>query len=353
MRKAYIDYEGVEYYDYDVYCVNRNDNDCWGRTPKEDAIMISSATATKLLDIIAALKNNPVFTPAKGDEICVIPDCKYNLEDVRRNYKIKRGYDKGTCNVFSEETIKKFCGYGPSYCIALIPSKKSAVIDYYNYPEDLYKTARSLFSDITKKDVIIMKQMCGSSPYHFFNLFSVDISEAYIKLLTGALTKPAVHIENLDLNTGEQLTLDALEIVHKLCEEKVNNYSSGWDEKLKLQLAALNGLDWRKYPGTINILFNGFDYWCNSAINEMRGTSSRYPKNVRTFLKFSSDKFASQEDMDLACAFIRKVMDLENTQFTTLQDIWNKLAEKQVIEGVFLKLFDNMVRFKDKEWKDE
>lgn len=348
MRKAYIDYEGVEYYDYDVYFVKK-DND-WYNSPKEDATMISKETAEKIRDKIVALKVNPTFVAAKGDEICVIPDCKYNLEDIRRNYKIKRGYDKGTCNVFSEGTMDKYCNYGPSFRIALIPSKKSAIISYYE--DELSSSAMSLFPDITKKDIIIMKQQINGGAYYFFTLFTVSVNEAYFKLLTCTLTKPAVHIDSLDLNTGEQLTVDTLEIVHKLCEEEVNSYSSGWDEKLKLQLAALNGFDWRKYPGTINVLFNGFNYR-GTAITEMRSCPSRYPKNVKVFLRFKSDKFASQEDMDLACAFIRRVMDLENTQFTTLKDIWNKLAEKKVNGDTFLKLFDNMVRFKDKEWKDE
>ena len=352
MRKLYIDYQGVEYYDYDVYYVG-NDKDSWNHPPKDNTIMLYNGTAGKIRDKIAALKNNPAFVPAKGDDICVIPDCKYNLEDIRRNYNIKRGYDKGTCNVFSEGTINKYCYYGHSFCVALVPSKKSAVISYYD-DGSVIKAALQLFTDITKSDVILMtERLSHNSSYHFFTIFETNINDAYFKLLTGTLTKPAVHVDSLDLNTGEQLTVDALEIVQKLCDESVNSYSNGWDEKLKLQLTALNGLDWRKYPGTINVLLNGFLYRCDSAILEMKNITSRYPKNVKNFLKFSHEGFASKDDINLACSFARRILGLENTEFTTMKDIYSKLSEKKMMVETFFALFDNMVRFKDKEWKDE
>lgn len=342
MRKIYFEHDGVQYYDYDAYFENT----------KQDAdnhIYFDETTANNFKNIISNLKDNPTFIPAKGDEICVIPDCKYNLDDVRRNYKIKRGFDKGTCNVFSEEILKHVTDIYHNI-VAVIPSKKAAIIThYYNRSDsDILKYANSIFPGLSMKDIVIIK-----NEYGWTNYMHVNLNDAYIGLLNGTLKTPAVHIDSLDLNTGEELTIDTLEIVHKLCEESVITYSSGWDEKLKLQLAALNGLDWRKYPGTINVLFNGFDYDYDSSILSMRSCVSRYPKNVKNFLKHTYEGFASKDDLDLACSFIRRIMGLENTQFTNLKEIWDKLEETRVCKETFITLFDNMVRFKDKDWKDE
>ena len=345
MNKAYIDYNGVEYYDYDIYFSGSSSNN------NTDYSFICGGTLNKILNKIRSLKDNPVFVPSKGDEICIIPDCKYNIEDIRRNYKIKRGYDHGTCNVFSENSVSKNSSYS-SYCIAIIPSKKTVVANLYTQA-NLKADALSLFPDLSTNDIIIMSRTINNNNYYYYPLHKMKVSDAYIKLLTGTLAKPAVHIDSLDLNTGEQLTVDTLEIVHKLCAEQVNCYSDGWDEKLKLQLSALNGFDWRKYPGTINVLFNGFSYYGISAYSQMRSCSSRYPKNIKVLLTFHSDKFASQEDMDLACAFLRRIMGLEGAEFTTMKDIWDNLTNNQIYKETFLRLFDNMVRFKDKKWKDE
>lgn len=347
MNKICLEYEGVEYYDYDLYFTG---NGPW-KNNDDNHSYVDYDTYKKIDGIIKDLKTNSTFTPAKGDEICVIPDCKYNLEDIRRNYKIKRGYDKGTCNVFSENTFSKD-NHGASYCMVIIPSKKAVIADFHK-PNNLIQDALCIFPDINIGDIIKMFRVIGNTKYYYYTIYRINIGDAYVELLKGTLSKPAVHIDNLDLNTGEQLTLDTLEIVHKLCEEKVDSYSSGWDEKLKLQLSALNGLDWRKYPGTINVLLNGFLYYRDSAISEMRSITSRYPKNVKNFLKFSHEGFASKDDINLACSFARRILGLENTEFTTMKDIRDRLSEKKMMVETFFALFNNMVRFKDKEWKDE
>lgn len=343
MRKIYLEHNGVEYYGYDFYREGDLDD-------KNDQVYFDEATLDKLKKKVSDLKDNPTFVPAKGDEICVISDCKYNLEDVRRNYKIKRGFDKGTCNVFSEGSLKKERNYG-YYYVAVIPSKKTVVANNYygNDGTSLLESARKLFPGLSKKDLIIVKDK-----FDWTILLRMNLPEAYIGLFNGTLKTPSVHVDNLDLNSGEELTIDTLEIVQKLCmEDSGNTYSSGWDEKLKLQLTALNGLDWRKYPGTIDVLFNGFFYRGSSVLNEMRGCQSRYPKNVRVFLKYKHDGFASKEDFNLACSFIRRVLGLEGKEFSTMREMIDGMNDKRVSFQTFIRLFDDMVRFRDKEWKDE
>lgn len=181
------------------------------------------------------------------------------------------------------------------------------------------------------------------------------LPEAYLKLLAGQLTKPCVHIDDLDLNTGEELTVDALHIVYKLSAEEMKGQylPDGWDEKMKIQLAALNNLDWRKYPGTVDVLMNGFEWKRDSVMYQMKCNASGYPKNVRNLLRFRADGFASKDDLDLACGFVRTVMKMEGVQFTSLGEVWKKMEDSSLNPLTFLKLFDNMVRLKDKEWKDE
>ena len=334
--KAYLEYNGVQYYDYDAYVV---DAPYWVDGKKE--YLIDEKTGAKIKELIVALKSSS-FKPNKGDEICVIPDCKYNLEDIRKNYKIKRGFDKGTCNVFSEETLNKM--YSHSCGVAVLPSAKVAVFNMYKDNAKMLKALQDLVPTMSEKDVVWFS--------NWTYVYCVNINDAYIKLLDGTLAKPCIHIDSLDLNTGEELTLDTLLIIHKLCMKEVEGWSPDYDEALKIQLAALNNLDWRRYPGTIDVLLNGFIWKRNNAIYMMKGTASRYPKNVRNLLKFRSDSFASKEDQELACKFVRTILKMENVQFTDFETLTTRMAEEKVNWQTFYKLFDNMVRFRDKEWKD-
>jgi hypothetical protein len=341
--KLYIEYDGVQYYDYDLHFINPP---YW---VEKMPVVIDDNVLCKLRTMISSLKSNNKL--AKGSEICVIPDCKYNLEDVRKNYKIKRGHDKGDANVFSEETIGKLhCT--TSVMLAVIPSCRAAVTNFYFRDHaDFISEIHALFPTVKDNEIIRVKIQNAA----FYTVTACNLPEAYLKLLTGQLTKPCVHIDDLDLNTGEELTVDSLHIVYKLCSEehKGSYLPDGWDEKLKIQLAALNNLDWRKYPGTIDVLMNGFEWKRDSVMYQMRCNSSRYPKNVRNLLRFHADGFASKEDLDLACGFVRTVMKVEGVQFTSLGDIWKKMEDSRLNPLTFLKLFDNMVRLKDKEWKDE
>ncbi len=335
--KAYLECNGVQYYGYDVYAV---DTPYWINTTRP--YLVDDKTIERLQEMIKSLKSSS-FKPAKGDEICVIPDCKYNLEDIRKNYKIKRGYDKGTCNVFSEETLGKI--YSNSCLVAVLPSEKIAAFNMYNQRDKILEALRNIAPTMNEKDVVWFTQ--------WTYVYCADFSAAYIGLLEGKNTTPNVHIDSLDLNTGEELTLDTLLIIHKLCMEESRHYASGWDENLKIQLAALNNLDWRRYPGTIDTLLNGFEWRDHDVIFQMKGHSSSYPKNVRNLLRFRSDSFASKEDQKLACRFVRTVLKIEDVEFTDIQNLAQKMVDGHVNWITFYRLFDNMVRFKDKGWKGE
>ena len=333
--KAYLEYNGVKYYGYDVYSV---DNPYWVKTNRP--YLVDEKTIGKIQELIASLKSS-TFKPNNGDEICVIPDCKYNLEDIRKNYKIKRGFDKGTCNVFSEDTLNKM--YSHSCLVAVLPSEKIAAFNMYNQKDKILEALRNLVPTMNEKDVVWFSQ--------WTYVYCTDFSAAYIGLLEGTNTTPNIHVDSLDLNTGEELTLDTLLIVHKLCKENYINRAN-WDENLKIQLAALNNLDWRRYPGTVNVLMNGFEWKSYDVIFQMKGHSSSYPKNVKNLLKFRSDSFASKEDRELACKFIRTILKMEDVEFTNFETLTTKMAEERVNWLTFYELFDNMVRFRDKEWKD-
>ena len=348
--KAYIIYNGVKYWGYDVVgAMIQKAND--------DRVVMNDKTVEWIGEETEKMKQS-TFVPKDGDPICVIPNAKYNLEDIRKNYRIKRGCDNGTCNVFSDFPYS-WCYGGSYYYVAILPKANTIVtISRWSKTEngEIMDEVRKFFPRTDRNDVIIVSSGHGvvtKCEPTWMALNCTVLHQAYRNLLEGTSKTPNIYIDSLNLNTGNPVTVDALYLVYKLGMERVTDrYADQWKEKIGIQLAALNQLDWRKCLGTIGVLINLIRYPSSSCMTAIKGRQGSCPKNIKNLLKVPMDQpFCSAEDLKLTQDFLRYVLSLQGVEFTNMTDIGNALSQTGVMETAFFRAFDNMVRLKDKEWK--
>ena len=343
--KAFCHIEGVEYYDWTLYWTNNR----YGWAPKDSGVVIDS----DMLRSFESLESNlfdDTFNPQHGSEIHVVPGCPIGMADIRKNYVIKRNADSGCCNVFSP--LKADCYWIENKDVAIIPSKKAIVIagtSYSSAVSHVRERVFELFPDIHESDMLLHLSL---------NLYLryVELPTQWLSLLKGELKKPCISYKKLEFKTANEVSLDILYLVYKT---GMQSWSGEAMKAFTLQLCALNEHNWRDYPGTIGTLFNDIlnlkknRHLC---ANELIGIT-KFPKACREMIRNglqSNLAFKSQEDIDMSQRLIRYVVGLsEDAQFTTIESLARVFNEKKINMNCFYRTFDNIVKFRPKEFKNE
>ena len=354
--KAYLLINGVEYFDYNVIAHGVTiSNPYW----------VNRTLWDKLRDLSYS-GFDKTYKPALGSEICAVPPCSIPMDDLRKNYKIKRGIDKGCCNVFSPDTnyYHFYESIWEDYSVCIVPPQKTVFICKGS-------TMVALGMAKVKFPTIPVSQMYSfdsSQKYHNpeTDLCGINLKESYKALLNKQFTTPCIPISSLSLNTSNELTLDILLIVHKIGSKKYSkryNVGKSEEEPYIVELNALNNYNWREYPGTISLLINKMletDYrikWTYNAelyLSEiMKSHSSRYSKAVKQILNLQPQGFASEKDLKMAQALIRNLTGMGDRKFVSYGDITTKLEEINLTGADFCTVFNTIIKIEDKEFKNE
>ena len=290
------------------------------------------------------------FFPQSGDEIYVAPDCPLASAEIRREYKVKRKPDDGICNVFSELNFR--ANWYDSEKIYLYPAEKTVIAFEYNVDT-------SNLSDITSRENITSDPIIIAKKKYLKN---ANIPESYQMLLCGELKKSVIYYTALKFNSGNQVTTDALYLVYKTGLEAYSNESK---KNFILQLTALSQCNWRDYPGTIKLLLWGYLY--NRITTRSRkcaeelGRTSALPKAVKEMCAWDYDskanptsiKFGSQQDIEMAQSFFEMVFEFGDTKFSSIQKISRMMSEAKVPFEVFYLLYDNIVKIRRTQFKND
>jgi len=352
---VYCRIKGKEYFGWTLY------SSCKSWTyerieHKENLIAVGTDMIEQMANLDSRLLDD-TFVPQHGSEIHLVPGCPVGVADVRKNYKLKRKADEGTCNVFSP--YKGQYGHFWNTGYAIIPSEKAIVLSnrtIYSMDEmDIYQALQHFFPNKWKVNP------CPGMPdvdiyAKDLPISYTDLPESWFKLITGQLQKPCISYKKLEFKTDNEVNTDILYLVYKTGKQR---FSADAQKAFHIQLCALNEHNWRDYPGTLSILMKDMLYtkynssYCYNDLSSKSGLPKAVQEMVRTGMQ-SDVPFASSKDAQMAQKLIKMVVEIpEDKQFSTIQELAMKFNERKINFNCFYKAFDNIVKFRPKEFKNE
>ena len=336
LSHIYLELGGNHYYDYSgiietegYYMRNINNPEC----PVFGYGLIDKFNEKNIDNYL-----DDIFPLSPGDKIHIVPDCKYNIADVRNNYKIARDFDTGVCNVYSP--LNQYYRHRITIDdVIVIPSlKKICFID--NCSSEAAKTrVMELFPEVDITDMRCFRHVTIVNSEKFIQ---------YIPLLLGTAQKPCISYKKLQFNSNE-LNIDTLMIAYKVC----NNWWKDADavDKAALQFAILNQHNWREYPRTL-FFFRKLLSRDSAGIRVLDKASSG-PKYIREIeeVSWNNEKFASEKDFNMAKDLVSKVLEINNDKmFVSDRDYLAKANVGSMNMHYFDELFNTIVRITPKQY---
>ena len=347
--KGFIEYEGVKYYDYDVYITPRNTS-YYGQCN----FAVDCALYGRLHENMKSMLQD-IKVP-KGSEIFVAPKCPIASEDIRHSYTVKRKLDTGDYNIFSD--IPNWTAYIYSN-IALILPTRNAIIMYEKYWDEAvskteHELIESFFPDFNYDKEQFINVVSPYGPGRTNDYFFLNVHPSWIDFLAGRLTKPCVHYSNLDINNEQEITQDLIDLVYATgVSSRINRKSI---DDFKIQLHALNQHNWRERPRTVSILLHNLlsPKETRTVRNYVNHHSTEQDKPIKMLMNTYADKFANKEDFELCRKMVAKIFNMqEGTMFVDIEDMTDKCKKLGLPMRIFKELFNVCVRIKDKEWENE
>lgn len=335
--KVFLDYNGVEYHNYDMLAVNY-------RYPPN--VLVDVHTYSKLRTM-----TGPWFSsakPAHGSSVKVVQPCTVGIGDIRKNYTIKRKREDADYIVYSPIPD---AGCTFMYRYVIIPKHNLIVADFSN-PSltnstslfGLFKIAAETIGDpYLSYDYDVIAVDTGQAT----RMYLVD-SEDFFDLISGNLPKPAIPYTNLDYSTGNELTVDCLRLVYLTGNKTLDDASNF--ENFQLQLKALNQTNWREYPGTMRLLFTWMLNHTSPLYYNMKKYQSGYDKTVKLFLNIANEDYASKKDWEMSRSFLQELLKINGTIITEFSNLERKLSEFGLGIEEFNMFFDSKLRIAPKEY---
>ena len=338
--KAYGIADGFTFSDYDVYAASDFKEGTiitnYGNGHTSFKIDIDQKTIAAMLD--------DTYIPAKGSTLYVAPECPIPSADIRKNYTIKRDPDAGDCNIFSKASLS-----GNWMYVVVIQSLHAFfMFNYWRNDGNQMNLLQQIWHESE-----IFQTVKPSDCWFGTDIFGVGVlPKAWLKLFKGELTKPAISYKKLDMNFGLELTDDMIDLVYRT--GKVDcNYDKNTISKCCLELSALNQYNWQEYPRTMYMLTNTLKQSSNNTYKEICRTQSKQNKAVKQIINTNFDsKAVSLKDHEMAKRFMLRHLGLDdNTMYVSYDSIANKAREAGISIGLFLDVFDAVVRVKPKEYE--
>lgn len=295
----------------------------------------------------------------RNSNIHIRGNIPYPIDDVRKYYKIKRSDKDADYVIIGDKHLndsrysRRLYTYFPVIC----ESRKIVFGFQYSYnlnnPTDAYrlKQIQSVYPDIDASKLVFSSE--GEYEYFGFNYIdetSCDIFNIiYDKIKNNILPAKLRTYEDLDIDSSMELTMDALTILF-------NTVKNGHTKDIKLQVSLLGQYNWRKYKGTLRLIFD-------SAVNNSRYSSFGQYVNVPSamtkaervvmdecYLNYSKCynsngvKYESQEDFEMARELLNGLLGIGQSRFTQWRTLEKKLNDINIKFYEFCKLFNHIIK---------
>lgn len=323
--KSYIINDGIRYFGYDTVVIDSRGH--------EDETLLCGIRKN-----VESLFDSSVKVP-DGASLYVMPNCPIPLDDIRRNYNLKRKPDSGDYNVITRvpEAICHFKAY------IHVPSKTVYVFTTFKY---LYSNDESTrVSTLAARGVNVDECVIVKDQF-----FMGKLDDCLRMFLDGELTKPSVWVRSLNIKAENSLTLDSLMLAYRLGKQCAYNKDNL--EKYKLQLQALNQTDWREYPQTIRLLtidLMGRSKWITGGFVATHSSSRNKAINDMFSVKFDKP---SQKDFEMSRRLLGEILEIKDTMFVSLCDVMEKSAKYGIPISMLERYYGCVVRLKAKDRYD-
>lgn len=277
------------------------------------------------------------YTPTHGSEIHVVPDCVLATQDLRNNFSLKRNFDDGTCNVFSEIKRSRVVSYRH---FVIVPSKNVAAFLCMSASDPICNNRPAIYKELNE---LLPPDCVGLDCKYYSNLTKsltfCACNDSYRMLLLGIAAKPCVHYSQLPMKRI-QLTADLLYMIYKEGSKAGKMDSSNY----KVQLSALSQTNWKDYPGTIWLLFEYIIKYC-SMHYYVNSDAKKQPKQIREILEYRKVRgYKNAEDKALAAELVEMILNVQEGRFTTLKQLKSKLSSLYLTEELVIEFYDTMVK---------
>ena len=342
---AYINIDGIEYYDYKL--VTHDEYEPWRSSRYEDPKYVA------LSDKVQAILTNPIeyglaqdIKIPKGTDIHIIPSNKnpYAIDDLRKYYNLKKNLDGGDYNVAVFLTGSDYSFWRNYQCFAVFPNEK--VIYAVDTVVNEIKLMHYAVTDV--KEINAGSQMLYYKHGICFNWYKLN--PQYLDILKGNLKKPLVGIENLDINSTQELTMDVLTIL--IHSGNAWYHDKDARENFVLNLNLVNQYNWREYPGTMSLVFDEF-MGRGSTKRNVENNLSKYNKVVKDLMNSNRYpvEFASEKDFNLGMALIERRLGVGQCRFTDYDQLQNHLRECDISMTTFTRMYSNVMKIQPKKYE--
>lgn len=181
-----------------------------------------------------------------------------------------------------------------------------------------------------------------------------DTKHSIEKLIKGQFTKPIISPSQLDLNIGDPLTVDVLNLTKRI--GSVSYLSSDAEKNLILNIEALNNYNWRQYKGTVGIVLRSISYAADTVL--YRAVIPRIKSQNKTVQDVLSARkcydFICKEDFELAQDYIASLLNIDHyPMFVSTKQILTKLTDNGISVQEFEKLFGAVAKLQKKEYVEQ
>lgn len=349
--KIYMTFEGVNYFNYDVFT-----KDMRFRNYADSSVLFDDDLYRKLtnLDNAGDLygRFQTKINPPKGSTIYMTPNCQYSIDDVRKNYKIKRTPDSGDYNVFNP--IKLGCSVEECGAIAIVPSRKAVIMSCESVTDLDTFLKYNVFAfcpGISEEDVIVKNYQPLNGPW--FYIYD-NVGLGVVKdILDCNLTKPVITYKQLNVNSDNELTLDNLNILRRLARV----YQTEKDAKVNFlnQLYLINQCNWREYRATIGLVMYQlrklYGKW--TAAGQVLATPSRYGKSVQEMIRQQICDPVSEKDMLMGQQIINEILKLGDVKFPQFSKLASKISSNYLHSSIIERFYNVITKITPKEFKNE
>lgn len=299
-----------------------------------------------------------------GSNVFITPNCPVPVDDIRKNYNVKRCAKDADYIITHEESIAFRNMYRHDIVFVFPEDNFAAIImdreaeaflnpdkvdarSSAKYPAHFSNySVQTLAVDLGLSLHTIYKSVTGA---HKTLVHSSVQNYSYLSFIEGGglKDKKIIDIKKLKLGSNVPLTLDMVQVFRTAAEA---DYSKEAVEKYYNSLSALNQTNWRDYKGTLTRVIYKADKksYCAARNVEL----SKMPKSARVIyeeLRQSSYKFLNEADYNMYQELLCEESHIDDITFMTLEQLKNLCSI--VPYGTEDSVFDIQVRIRPCTWE--
>lgn len=326
------------YTEYYLYDHDRFQGPTFRRVSWQSAgLILTSAVKQKLANIIAAnapdqygiTGKKPII--ARGSNIWLAPNCPFAIDDVRKNYNIKRNIDSADAIVINDISgdarsrrsdwlakTKDTANIEPHVAYISVSYSSNKTVDYNAWQHTIKSQLASDWSCSYDEIEIIAKGDLEKR--------NIAVEKVIVTLLRNNITVPIYNNTALEFRSNIPLNLDLLKMLIVAGRSRGDSKSV---ENVGTVLMGINNTDWRDKQSSMWLaakMCGGLSYSSRALCQAFENINTKAMNTMYDAMNKSTVKPCNQEDFDLCIALLDDMV-FNHQMFGTLESMNTILAD--------------------------